>query len=105
MKNKETENIVREFKTEIEKFTPKPEKTFLFGSHARGDAVEGSDIDLLLVFNTKVPSDTARKIRDVSNSLSLRHDVVISEFLLTGDYFKNHKTPFLLNVKREGVAV
>jgi len=106
MENKELKNIIREFKAEIRKFVGSDlEKIFLFGSHARGDAVEGSDIDLLLVSNKKIPSGTMRKIRDISSSLSLRHDVVISEFLLTEKDFKEHKTPFLLNVKREGILV
>ncbi|ODS41864.1 MAG: hypothetical protein MSIBF_00425 [Candidatus Altiarchaeales archaeon IMC4] len=104
--NKELGNILHEFKTEVEKSTyPGPEKMLLFGSHARGEAVEGSDIDLLLVFNRNVPASTERKIRSISNSLSLRHDVVISEFLFTDDDFKNHRTPFLLNVKKEAVVV
>jgi len=33
------------------------------------------------------------------------YDVVISEFPLTERDFKKHKTPFLLNVKREGIYV
>lgn len=106
MENKKLKNIIQEFKTEIRKFIGSDlEKIFLFGSYARGDAVEGSDIDLLIVSNKKIPSSTMRKIRDVSNSLSLRYDVVISEFLFTEKDFKKHKTPFLLNVKREGILV
>ena len=43
MENKELKNIIREFKAEIRKFVGSDlEKIFLFGSHARGDAVEGS---------------------------------------------------------------
>jgi predicted nucleotidyltransferase len=106
MRKKELENIVQEFKVEIRKFVGSNlKRLLLFGSYARGDAVEGSDIDLLLIFDSKVSSDTIRKIREVSNSLSLKYDVVISEFYLTEEEFQKHKTPFLLNVKKEGILV
>ena len=36
-----------------------PEKVFLFGSYARGDATDNSDIDLLIVMN--VPKSSKRK--------------------------------------------
>ncbi len=76
--------------------------SYFFGSFARGDAVESSNIDLLLVFDNKPSQDMIRRIRDVSNSLSLKYDVVISEFLFTEEEFEKYKTPFLLNVKKRG---
>ena len=106
MRKKELENIIQEFKIEIRKIVGSNlKRILLFGSYARGDAEEGSDIDLLLIFDSKVSSDTIRKIRGVSNSLSLKYDVVISEFLFTEEDFENYKTPFLLNVKKEGILV
>jgi len=106
MRKKDLEGIVQEFKVEIRKFVGSNlKRLLLFGSYARGDAEEGSDIDLLLIFDSKISSDTIRKIRDVSNSLSLKYDVVISEFLFTEKDFENYKTPFLLNVKKEGILV
>jgi hypothetical protein len=35
----------------------------------------------------------------------LKYDVVISKFYLTEEEFQKHKTPFLLNVKKEGILV
>jgi predicted nucleotidyltransferase len=106
MRKKELEGIIQEFKIEIRNFVGSNlKRILLFGSYARGDAVEGSDIDLLLIFDSTVSSDAIRKIRDVSNSLSLKYDVVISEFLFTEEDFENYKTPFLLNVKKEGILV
>lgn len=37
----------------VERFDP--EKIILFGSYARGDADEGSDVDLLIVAHTDLP--------------------------------------------------
>jgi predicted nucleotidyltransferase len=106
MIKKELEGVIQEFKVEIRKFVGSNlKRILLFGSYARGDAEEGSDIDLLLIFDRKVSPDTIRKIRDVSNSLSLKYAVVISEFLFTEEDFKKYKTPILLNVKKEGILV
>lgn len=106
MGKQELRSIIQEFKDEIRKVVGSNlKRVLLFGSYARGDAEEGSDIDLLLIFESEVRSDTMRKIRALSNSLSLKYDVVISEFLFTEDDFKKYKTPFLLNVKKEGILI
>jgi len=55
MRKNELENIIQEFKIEIRKFVGSNlKRILLFGSYARGDAVEGSDIDLLLIFENNV---------------------------------------------------
>ena len=106
MKQSTVKEIVKEFKTQIESIAcSRLKHVILFGSFARGDAVVGSDIDLLLIFDSKIPADMIRKIKEISNYLSLKYDVVISEFLFTEEEFKKYKTPFLLNVKKEGIKV
>ena len=45
----ELENIIRRFRRELERIGIRPERIFLFGSHAHGEAREGSDIDLIVV--------------------------------------------------------
>jgi hypothetical protein len=37
--------------------------------------------------------------------LSLQHDVVISRAFVSNERFEREQTPFLLNVRREGVTV
>jgi predicted nucleotidyltransferase len=104
MKNERT--IIQEFKREIEKLENLDLKAiFLFGSYARGEAEEGSDIDILLIFKNKISSELTCKVREISNALSLKYDVVISEFLFTEKEFQKYNTPFLLNVKKEGILI
>jgi predicted nucleotidyltransferase len=75
----------------------------LFGSHARGTAVQGSDIDLVLLLPK---SNGVRERRNYSAAiadLSLKHDTVISLVPMGVDEYRLGKSPFLMNVRREGV--
>ncbi len=78
----------------------------LFGSRARGDAVPGSDIDVLVVLQVPInPGEEISRTGEVTASLSLQHDVVISRVFVSADQFSKEQSPLLLNVHREGVRV
>lgn len=78
----------------------------LFGSHARGEAGAESDIDILMVLD-EVPDfwKEFRRIEEISSTLSLEHDTVISVFPMSERDYREGKTPFLSNVRREGIPV
>jgi uncharacterized protein len=78
----------------------------LYGSHARRQAHPGSDIDVLVVVQDDSNyADLIRRTSAVVAALSLQHDVVISRAFVSRDRYEQEQTPFLLNVRREGVAV
>lgn len=106
MDRKQVETIIQEFRREVKEIEDDNLKAILlFGSYARGDAEEGSDIDLLLIFRDKISPEAERAIRDISNALSLKYDVLVSEFFFTEKEFRQRNTPFLLNVRKEGILV
>jgi predicted nucleotidyltransferase len=78
----------------------------LYGSHSRGEAAEGSDIDVLVVLEgpVNVSDEISRTIQDVSE-LSLQHDVVLSCLFVSADEFETGQSPLLLNIRREGVTL
>lgn len=78
----------------------------LFGSQARGDAEPGSDIDVLVVLRGVVSpcEEIARTINDVAD-ISLKYDVVVSCVFVSEERFERERSPLLLNVRREGMAV
>ena len=98
--------IVREYAAGLRRiFGDRLEGVVLYGSHARGDAVEGSDIDVLVVLAG--PFDYAEAVRSTSEltaRMSLEHDVVLSRVFVTGDEVRCSELPFFAAVRREGVA-
>lgn len=99
--------ILKEYRTGLKKVLGEDlDSIVLYGSQARGDAVEGSDIDVLCVM--KRPFDYGELILRTSEStadLSLKYDVVLSRSFARLEDYKTRQTPFLMNVRREGVAV
>jgi uncharacterized protein len=78
----------------------------LFGSQARGEAEPGSDIDVLVVLKGGVyPGKEIDRTGDIVASISLENDVVVSCVFVSATRYRREKSPLLINVRREGVAL
>ena len=78
----------------------------LYGSRARGDADPDSDIDVLVVLRGPVePCDEIARTEYVVADVSLTHNVVIACVFASEEEFEHERSPLLLNIRREGVAV
>ncbi len=75
----------------------------LFGSHARGDADEGSDVDVLVLLEG--PVDPFREIirsEPVHWPLALEYDVALAIVPVDRERFARGAEAFLVNAAREG---
>jgi predicted nucleotidyltransferase len=82
------------------------ESMLLFGSQAREKAHPDSDVDVLVVVRGPFDyGDLIRRTSSIVSALSLQHDVVISRAFVSKEQFEHGQSPFLLNVRREGVVV
>jgi len=78
----------------------------LFGSQARGDAEEGSDIDVMVVLKGQVsPGQEIKRTGEQVAKLCLDRDVVVCCVFMSEDRFEQGGSPLLLNVRREGIAI
>ncbi|MDO8137388.1 MAG: nucleotidyltransferase domain-containing protein [Candidatus Brocadiales bacterium] len=78
----------------------------LYGSRARGEAEDGSDIDLLVVLKDfKDFWNEFHKISPIAGVVSLEHDVVISALPIKKADLEKGRSPFILNVRKEGKSV
>ncbi|MCH7660104.1 MAG: nucleotidyltransferase domain-containing protein [Euryarchaeota archaeon] len=72
----------------------------LYGSVARGDATERSDVDVLVVLDSKDETD---ELFQLSFDIGVKHGVAIIPHLQTKDHFESRQDwPFLKNVLSEG---
>ena len=78
----------------------------LYGSHARGEADAGSDVDLLLLLSGAV--EAGREIRRASalvSRLSLESDQVLSVIPVSAEDYYDSREPYLENARREGLLL
>lgn len=88
-----------------ELYGPRLVRLVLFGSHARGDAEPGSDIDVLVVLRGEVnPGEEIRRTGGIIADLSLANDVVISCLFIDEFRFMHRNGPLLRNIRKEGIA-
>ncbi len=78
----------------------------LFGSQARGDAVEGSDIDVLIVLKGEVRQfEEVARTSEFNAALCLKNDVLISRIFVSEDDYRKSRMPLLENVCAEGIRI
>lgn len=82
---------------------------FLYGSHARGDSTEDSDIDIMILLhvNAKEIKSWRGDTAEMASDLSLEHDVFLSIALRDRENFERNKDflPFYQNIAREGIMI
>lgn len=96
---------LEEFKIKIEKlYGDKLKKVILYGSWARGDATDASDIDLLVVLEGKiVPGKEIDKMIDIITEIDLELGELISVYPVSEESYSTINSPLLINVRREGI--
>jgi predicted nucleotidyltransferase len=79
----------------------------LFGSKARGDFDEESDIDVLLVVENR-NNQLWEDIVGIEAELMLKYDTVISSLIMSRDNYEwhlRHRAPLYRNIEREGIGL
>lgn len=80
---------------------------YLYGSYARGDYHDESDVDILLT--SSLPMEQIRNVRRdiaaIASQLSLEHDITVSLTVKQADQFRTYMNiaPYYQNVLKEGI--
>ena len=89
-----------------EKYGEGIKRVILYGSHARGEATEDSDVDVLVLTDPSLkPSEVRKSLSDLLFDMLMDEDELVSVIVIPEDFFEDHSLPFMLNVRQEGVAV
>lgn len=104
------ENVIDQFILEVSKLIGKRlKKVILYGSYARGDYNENSDVDIMILtdFNDEELEKYRVKIRDLACDLEFENDVIISPIVRNIEKYNNriNVIPFYMNIQKEGVVL
>ncbi len=80
------------------------EGLLLYGSYARGEAHEGSDVDLLLLLEGSVdPVQEILRVESAKWPISLESGYVLSILPTSIEDYRKAEDPLLWNARREGI--
>jgi predicted nucleotidyltransferase len=99
------QDVLTEAKRELKLlYEPRLKRVILYGSWARGDATDDSDIDTALVLSGDVsPTLEIDRTADIVFELNLKYGVLISVYPVSEADYRSVNSPLLLNLRREGV--
>ncbi len=106
--NPAIEPIVREFKAALQAlYGDRLADVVLYGSYARGDYDDESDIDLMIVLNDDKVNTYAeiRKIIDVETDFLLRYGLTISPLPVSSTTYKASYGGVYQEARKEGLHV
>jgi len=79
---------------------------YLYGSYARGENVEGSDLDVVVILKDfQRRAAEIRHTSDLIGDLSLDFEITVSPLFLREEEWSTNKFSLLRNIKAEGVAI
>ena len=79
----------------------------VFGSRARGDAREGSDLDVFLAVD-HIDVELREKISELAWEVGFENDVVVSTFVVTAEQLEHGPmgvSPIVRRIEQEGVRL
>jgi predicted nucleotidyltransferase len=78
----------------------------LYGSYARGEAEEASDVDVMLIYPVEVPpGHEINRLGSILADLNLRYQVLISVLPVSEQAYQSSSGIFWKNIRQEGVLL
>lgn len=103
--NYNEQKALEEIVNKISLMYPTIKEIILYGSKARGDYEEESDIDLLFITDSTLPRKKRSEIYDAIYEIEVEHDVIASVVFVSESDFRSKESHFLKQVKMEGITL
>jgi len=105
---KSEKEVVEDFKRRIEeKYPGKITEVLVFGSKAKGNATEDSDIDILVIIYTE-NKQVVKEIRNIGYDLEIENDFILSIQVFSEkyiNYLRSIPTQFIQNVDSVAISI
>ncbi len=83
----------------------KVRKVILYGSYMRGEYTKDSDIDVLVLVDESLnPFEVRESLSDLLFDILLEEGELISVITIPENIYESYNSPFILNVKKEGLV-
>ena len=110
MSEEKIKAVVTQFAEEAKKiYGMALRSVILYGSCARGDFVNDSDIDIMLLLDIaqEKVGEARKQILDISDQLDLEYDVVLTPVIQSYQLYQQYMSAsqFYQNVQKEGVEI
>lgn len=81
----------------------KLKELYLYGSYARGDYRQGSDVDVMILLSDyKNYWEEINRTSELIQNVSLDHNILVSRIFMTEEKWNRSDTPLLENIHQEG---
>jgi len=79
---------------------------YLYGSYARGDADQDSDVDTVVALGGQVKSfEEMDRLSKLLSEICLRYDLLIATYPVPEAWLHERESPLFENIRREGIRV
>ncbi len=106
--NGNIDTAIEELKDSLKERFGKGIELFLFGSVARGESSESSDVDILVLLKNPVSTVIEEEIFDIAYEIGLEYDIVFGIIVYTKKQWNrlsNIQSPLIVEIKKEGVKI
>lgn len=103
----QVKDVLSEIKDLLEReFGDGIKRVIVYGSYARGEATNDSDLDIAIVIDDSISISKAEEaLDDLLFNILLEKGELVSVVAINEGVFSTYHSPFLVNVKEEGATV
>ena len=81
-------------------------RVVVYGSFAKGEADEESDVDIAVVVADKLsPNKVEKNLDELLFQILMEKSELVTVFVIPESKFDTYKSPLILNIKEEGVPI